>query len=63
MRVYVGIDMAKDKFYYCTMDDDQNILYSGNNCGNDRNAFDSFGKSLEGLRQMTKYVTIGMEST
>jgi len=63
MRVYVGIDMAKDKFDYCTMDDDLNILYRGDNCGNDRNAFDAFGKNLEALRGMTKYVTIGMEST
>ena len=29
MRVYVGIDKAKDKFDYCTGDDDMNILYRG----------------------------------
>ena len=63
MKIYVGIDMAKDKFDYCTMDDDLNILYRGENCGNDTKAFDSLGKTLEQLNSMTKQMFIGMEST
>jgi transposase len=63
MKIYVGIDMAKDKFDYCTMDDDLNILFRGDNCHNDRSAFDSFGKTLEDLKPMTRQMTIGMEST
>ena len=30
MKIHVGIVMAKDKFNYCTMDDDTYILYRGN---------------------------------
>lgn len=26
MKIYVGIDMAKDRFDYCAMDDSLNIL-------------------------------------
>ena len=31
MKIYVGIDMANDKFDYCAMDDTLNILCSGSN--------------------------------
>ena len=31
MKIYVGIDMAKDKFDYCAMDDILNILCRGSN--------------------------------
>ena len=63
MKIYVGIDMAKDKFDYCTMDDDLNILYRGNNCNNSTESFDSLGKTLEQVKNMTGQMFIGMEST
>ena len=31
MKIYIGIDMAKDKFDYCAMDDALNILCRGSN--------------------------------
>ena len=31
MKVYLGIDMAKDKFDYCATDDSLNILCRGSN--------------------------------
>ncbi len=31
MKIYVGIDIAKDKFDYCAMDDTLNILCRGSN--------------------------------
>lgn len=63
MKVYVGIDMAKDGFNYCIMDDDLNTLYKGNNCKNEREAFDSLGKILKQINQTTRQLFIGMEST
>ncbi len=63
MRIYVGIDMAKDKFDYCTMDDDMNVLNRGDNCSNSTESFYSFGKNIEHLNSMTKQLFIGMEST
>lgn len=63
MGFYVGTDMAKDKFDYCTLDDELNIQHIGESCGTDRNARDAFGKNLETLKGMPKYVTIGMEFT
>ena len=63
MRVYVGIDMAKDKFDYCTVDDDMNILYRGNNCSNSSESFDSLKKNIEYLKSITTSICIGMEST
>ena len=63
MKVYVGIDMAKDKFDYCTMDDDMNVLYRGDSCSNSTESFDSFGSTLHDLKQMTGQLFIGMEST
>ena len=63
MRVYVGIDMAKDKFDYCTVDDDMNILYRGNNCSNSSESFDSLKKNIEYLKSMASRIYIGMEST
>lgn len=56
-------DMAKGKFDYCTIDDDLNILHSGNNCRNDGNAFDSLGKALNILRTITKLLFIRMKFT
>ena len=63
MRVYVGIDMAKDKFDYCTVDDDMNILYRGSNCSNSSESFDSLKKNIEYLKSMASRIYIGMEST
>ena len=31
LKIYFGIDMAKDKFDYCAMDDSLNILCRGSN--------------------------------
>ena len=39
MKVYVGIDMAKDKFDYCAMDDTLNILCRGSNRENKNEIF------------------------
>ncbi|MCL4448026.1 MAG: hypothetical protein M0Z77_09630 [Thermoplasmatales archaeon] len=50
MRVYVGIDMAKDKFDYCAMDRDNNILCSGSNCSNNRTEFKKFSETVNALR-------------
>ena len=63
MKIYVGIDRAKDKFGYCTMDNDLNILYKGNDCSNSSESLDSFGKTLDQLKPMTVRLYIGMEST
>ena len=63
MKVYVGIDMAKDKFDYCSMDDDMNILYRGSNCSNSSESFDSLKKNIEYLKSMASRIYIGMEST
>ena len=62
MRVYLGIDMAKDKFDYCTMDDDMNVLYREDNCSSNE-SFDSLRKNIEYLSSMTSQIYIGMEST
>ena len=53
MKIYEGIDMAKDKFDYCTMDDDMNVLYRGDNCSNSTESSDSFGRTLHDLKQIT----------
>ena len=39
MKIYVGIDMVKDKFDYCAMDDALNILCRGNNRENSNERF------------------------
>ncbi len=39
MKIYVGIDMAKDKFDYCAMDDTLNILCRGSNQENRNERF------------------------
>ena len=57
MRAYVGIDMAKDKFDYCTVDDDMNILYRGNNCSNSSESFDSL-KNVNAKRIFLKNAKI-----
>jgi hypothetical protein len=31
MKIYIGTEMAKDKFDYCAMDDTLNILCRGSN--------------------------------
>ena len=62
MRVYVGIDMAKDKFDHCSMDD-LSILYRGSSCSNSSESFDSLKKNIEYLKSMASRIYIGMEST
>ncbi|MGC8618865.1 MAG: hypothetical protein ACP5UZ_09095 [Thermoplasmata archaeon] len=59
MKVYVGIDVAKDKFDYCTMDDDMNILYRENNCSNSSESFDSLRRNIEYLKSITTRIHIG----
>ena len=39
MKVYIGIDIAKDKFDYSAMDDALNILCSGSNKDNRNERF------------------------
>ena len=63
MRVYVGIDMAKDKFDYCAMDRENNVLCAGSNCSNNRNEFQKFSETVNALRMTGVMLSIGMEST
>ena len=63
MRVYVGIDMAKDKFDYCAMDRDNNILCAGSNCSNNRTEFQKFSETMNALRVPGVMLSVGMEST
>jgi hypothetical protein len=39
LKVYVGIDMARDRFDYCAMDDSLNILCRGSNRENRNERF------------------------
>ena len=63
MRIYVGIDMAKDKFDYCAMDRENNVLCAGSNCSNNRNEFQKFSETVNALRMTGVMLSIGMEST
>jgi len=61
MKVYCGVDMAKDKFDYC-ITDSENVITRGSNCGNTTDEFEKLIGVLNGLGDSIVPV-IGMEST
>ncbi len=63
MKVYVGIDMAKDKFDYCAMDDALNILCRGSNKENKNERFKELSDLIRTLKSTSTMMKIGMEST
>ncbi len=63
MKVYLGIDMAKDKFDYCAMDDTLNILCRGSNKENSNERFRELSDLIRVLRSNSTLMKIGMEST
>ena len=50
MKIYVGIDMAKDKFDYCAMDDSLNILCRGSNQENRNERFKELSDLIRTLK-------------
>ena len=63
MKIYVGIDMAKDKFVYCEMDDALNILWSGSNKENSNERFMELSDLIITLKLTSAMMKIDMEST
>ena len=63
MRVYVGIDIAVDKFDYCAMDRDNNILFAGSDCSNNRTEFQKFSETMNALRVPRVMLSVEMVST
>lgn len=63
MKAYIGIDMAKDKFDYCSLDPDLNILWTGSNCRNNNEEFLKFSDLLKEMSDLRTVLTIGVEST
>ena len=63
MKIYVGIDMAKDKFDYCAMDDTLNILCRGSNRENRNERFRELSDLFRTLKSTGTMMKIGMEST
>ena len=63
MKIYVGIDMAKDKFDYCAMDDTLNILCRGSNKENRNERFRELSDLIRNLKSTSTMMKIGMEST
>ncbi len=63
MKVYVGIDIEKDKFDWCAMDRDSNILLRGGNCLNNKKEFTKFSETLKILGTDASHLMIAMEST
>ena len=63
MKIFVGIDMAKDKFDYCAMDDTLNILFRGSNKENRKERFKELSDLIRTLKSTGTMMKIGMEST
>ena len=63
MKVYIGIDMAKDKFDYCAMNDTLNILCRGSNKENKNERFRELSDLIRTLKSTSTMMKIGMEST
>jgi transposase len=63
MKIYVGIDMAKDKFDYCAMDDALNILCRGSNRENSSERFRELSDVIRNLKSSSTAMKIEMEST
>ena len=63
MKIFVGIDMAKDKFDFCAMDDTLNILCRGSNKENSNERFKELSDLIRTLKSTGTMMKIGMEST
>ena len=63
LKIYFGIDMAKDKFDYCAMDDSLNILCRGSNRENRNERFNELSDLMRTLKSTGTMMKIGMEST
>ena len=63
MKIYVEIDMAKDKFDYCAMDDALNILCRGSNRENSNERFMELSDLIITLKLTSAMMKIDMEST
>ncbi len=63
MKIYVGIDMAKDRFDYCAMDDSLDILCRGSNRENRKERFNELSDLIRTLKSTSTMMRIGMEST
>ncbi len=63
MNLYVGIDIAKDKFDYCALDRDSNIIRKGSNRKNTTDEFKKFNETMNALKNMGTVLNIGMQST
>ena len=62
MKIYMGIDMARDKFDYCAMDDTLNILCRGSNKENKNERFRELSDLIKTLKSTSNMMKIGMES-
>ena len=63
MKIYIGIDMAKDKFDYCALDDTLNILCRGSDKENTNERFRELSDLIKTLKSTSTMMKIGMEST
>ena len=63
MKVYLVIDMAKDEFEYCAMDDVLDILCRGSNKENSNERFRELSDLIRALRSNSTLMNIGLEST
>ena len=63
MKVYVGIDMAKDKFDYCAMDDSLNVICRGSNRENRNERFHELSDLIRTMEYPGVTMKIGMEFT
>ncbi|MGP6206716.1 IS110 family transposase [Cuniculiplasma sp. SKW3] len=63
MKVYLGIDMARDKFDYCAMDHTLNILCRKSNKEKSNESFKGLPDLIRVLRSTITLMKIGMEST
>ena len=63
MKVYIGIDMAKDKLNYCAISDDLNILFTGIDKENKNERFKELSDLIRILKSTSTMMKIGMEST
>ena len=60
LNIYIGVALVKDKFDYCAIDRDLNIVCRKGNQKNNNSSFDSF---LSVIKDFSGSITIGMEST
>ena len=63
MKIYVGIDMSKDKFDYCAMVNTLYILCSRSNKENSNERSRELSDLIITLKSTSKMMKIGMEST